>query len=249
MSLKTLANRLLPPTYIHPDPPTSAAQSAPSFILSVDDDVRPTSRLIRVALDAIETAMDRVSFTDQLQRLNLPPHFNTWPGENYRLLAALGLVLAPKSIVEIGTRTGLGTVALKQYLPDGSRLTSFSSHPWNVPGTVLNADDFAGGRVTHIVADLSNPFTFNSHQALVAGADLIYVASMPDPNPQRPEQPAAMPPVLAYLRDLTFTSRPLILLDDTRLWHMLPAQRHLPWPKLDLTSFGHWSGATLFDPQ
>jgi hypothetical protein len=248
MSFKMLANRLLPPTYRHPDPPVAAAQSAPSFLLSVDDDVRPTARLVRLALDAIEAAMERVSFSDQLPRPNLPPQFDTWPGENYRLLAAMVMVLEPKCVVEIGTRTGLATVALKQHLPPGSRLDSFSPHPWNIPGTVLTPQDLNEGRLAHHVVDLADPATFARHSELLAGTDFLYVAPPPDPSPQHPDAPAPMPAVLAHLRDLEFRSRPIIFVDDTRLWHMLAAQRHLPWPKLDLTSFGHWTGATIFEP-
>ena len=37
----------------------------------------------------------------------------------------------------------------------------------------------------------------------------------------------------------------LILLDDIRLWKMLKIWREISMPKLDLTSFGHWSGTGI----
>jgi len=33
-----------------------------------------------------------------------------------------------------------------------------------------------------------------------------------------------------------------VLFDDIRLWNMLDIWRSIDFPKLDLTSFGHWSG-------
>jgi hypothetical protein len=37
------------------------------------------------------------------------------------------------------------------------------------------------------------------------------------------------------------------MFDDTRLWSMLRFWRQLPYPKMDLTSFGHWSGTGLVE--
>ena len=40
---------------------------------------------------------------------------------------------------------------------------------------------------------------------------------------------------------------PIVMLDDIRLWRMLSFWQDIPRPKLDLTSFGHWSGTGLVD--
>jgi hypothetical protein len=37
------------------------------------------------------------------------------------------------------------------------------------------------------------------------------------------------------------------MFDDIRLWNMLRTWRTINRPKLDLTSFGHWSGTGLVD--
>ena len=37
------------------------------------------------------------------------------------------------------------------------------------------------------------------------------------------------------------------MFDDIRLLNMIEQWRALPRPKLDLTSFGHWSGTGLVD--
>jgi hypothetical protein len=40
---------------------------------------------------------------------------------------------------------------------------------------------------------------------------------------------------------------PVVMFDDIRLWNMLPFWQEIDRPKLDLTSFGHWSGTGLVD--
>ena len=47
---------------------------------------------------------------------------------------------------------------------------------------------------------------------------------------------------LANLLSMKLQPHALLVLDDIRLWNMLRIWRDLPPPKLDMTSFGHWSG-------
>ena len=42
---------------------------------------------------------------------------------------------------------------------------------------------------------------------------------------------------------------PIGVFDDIRQWTMLAIWRAVQRPKLDLTSFGHWSGTGLIDWQ
>jgi hypothetical protein len=37
------------------------------------------------------------------------------------------------------------------------------------------------------------------------------------------------------------------MFDDIRFWNMLRIWRNVAAPKLDITSFGHWSGTGLVD--
>lgn len=41
--------------------------------------------------------------------------------------------------------------------------------------------------------------------------------------------------------------QPILVFDDIRAWNMLAIWREIRMPKLDLTSFGHWSGTGLVD--
>ncbi|MBM4318321.1 MAG: methyltransferase, partial [Deltaproteobacteria bacterium] len=43
--------------------------------------------------------------------------------------------------------------------------------------------------------------------------------------------------------------KPIVVFDDIRLMNMLRIWRNISLPKLDVTSFGHWSGTGLVDWQ
>jgi hypothetical protein len=38
-----------------------------------------------------------------------------------------------------------------------------------------------------------------------------------------------------------------LVFDDIRIWNMLRIWREIVRPKLDLTSFGHWTGTGIVD--
>ena len=52
---------------------------------------------------------------------------------------------------------------------------------------------------------------------------------------------------LSLFDSLAFRNAPVAIFDDIRLWNMLDIWRGVRRPKLDLTSFGHWSGTGLVD--
>jgi len=39
----------------------------------------------------------------------------------------------------------------------------------------------------------------------------------------------------------------LVVFDDIRQWNMLKIWRDITRPKIDLTSFGHWTGTGIID--
>src|SRR4029079_2492349 len=82
-----------------------------SMIFSADDESRPSDRLVDVALDAVREARG-ISLEHLDERLDGPPSWPwIWPGEHYRLLAALARVTEAETIVEIGTATGMSALA------------------------------------------------------------------------------------------------------------------------------------------
>jgi predicted O-methyltransferase YrrM len=211
-----------------------------SMIFSADDEARPSDRLIDVALQAVSEAR-HVSLTHLDERLPAPPYWpSVWPGEHYRLLAALARVLAPKTVIEIGTATGLSALAVLAGLPAGGRVVTFDLVPWReYPGTVLNDEDFADGRLTQHLDDLSTTEGMAKHRELIADAGLLFVDAAKDGKQEQR--------FLDLFDTIEFRNAPIVVFDDIRQWRMLRTWREVRRPKLDLTSFGHWSGTGLVD--
>lgn len=229
-----LVRRLMPP-------PVRARHLEYSLLCSADDDpVRPSARLLDLALEAVRHARS-VSLDDVDARVPATTFFpNVWPGEHYKLLAGLVLALRPARVVEIGTAAGTSALTLRKYLPPEGVLHTFDILPWpDYPATYLRPDDFADGRLVQHVADLTERAVFDRHRPLLAESDLIFVDAAKD---------GVMEQVLIdHFGTVAFNRPPIVVFDDIRLWNMLRIWRALPYPKLDLTSFGHWSGTGLVD--
>ncbi len=212
-----------------------------SIIASMDDEpARPSARLMDVALQACGAARDtRLSIFDG--RPSKEPHwFDTWPGEHYRLLAALVRTLNPRTVIEVGTFTGMGTLALAQALQPTGTLTTFDLLAWNTfADTWLAPTDFANGRVRQVLHDISAPGGIASHRALFESADLIFVDGPKDGHTEAR--------ILENLATLNLAPHVVVVFDDIRVLNMAVTWRRIGRPKLDLTSFGHWSGTGLVD--
>lgn len=196
----------------------------------------PDRELIELALAASGSALDTdVSWlADRCSDPEEARFVMTWPGEHYRLLAALAQVTRASRIVEIGTYTGLGTLALASA---GAQVITFDIRPWQeFPTTALRDADFERS-VEQRIADLSDPLVFAEHVDVLQSADLIF-SDGPKDGVFEQAFAAMLYPALAH-------SDALIVWDDTRVLPMLQLWRDLPVPKLDLTSFGHWSGTGL----
>ena len=212
-----------------------------SLISSSDDELsRPSDRLIDVAMNSV-TAARRIALPDVSARVPQPPLWpDVWPGEHYRLLAGLVDVLKPRVIIEIGTYTGLSALAIKDRMPGDSRLVTFDILPWDtIPHSHLIASDFSDGRLQQVIADLADPTAFQTHLPLLQEADLIFVDG--------PKNVTFEEAFLKQLSTADLPKEPLLVFDDIRLWNMLRIWRGITKPKLDLTSFGHWSGTGLVD--
>lgn len=219
--------------------PFKARHAKRTFVSSPDDEAsRPDRALIEFALDAVRRTLD-VDISEVAQRAgNLGWRPDNWPGEHYRLLAGMVDLLQPKCVIEIGTFTGISAFCLKKYLPAGSTITTFDLVPWNnFDDTALRSDDFADGRLKQEIADLSNPSIFRNYMPLLAQADFMFIDG---PKDNRFE-----PALAQLLNTIQFTRAPWVVFDDIRDLNMLKFWRELDKPKLDISSFGHWTGTGL----
>ena len=87
--------------------------------------------------------------------------------------------------------------------------------------------------------DVTRPEGFAKHRKLFEAAQLIYVDAAKDGVMEAR--------LLDLLRTASFRAAPLLVFDDIRLWPMLRIWRTIAHPKLDLTSFGHWTGTGLVE--
>lgn len=76
-------------------------------------------------------------------------------------------------------------------------------------------------------------------RALFESADLIFVDGPKDGHTEAR--------ILANLDTLKLAPHVVIVFDDIRVMHMVDTWRRIARPKMDLSSFGHWSGTGLID--
>jgi hypothetical protein len=209
-----------------------------TFAQSVDRNDPPPAELIELTCQLARAALYQVSLDDIAKLPFVDDFYRIWPGDNYRLLAAIMVVLQPKVVVEIGTWTGLSALSMKKYLPADGRIISFDIQPWKeVHETVLRDEDFSDNRLEQRLADLSDPASFEAHRAFLQTVDFFFID-----GPKNGEMEYRL---LDHLRTLKFARAPIIVFDDIHLPNMLKLWRELRVPKLDITTFGHWSGTGL----
>ena len=239
-ALKKLKNKLLK-NYFLPFP-FSCRHIEYSVIASADDDTAANSspRLLDISVKAIQHAQT-VDLSDITKRMGEPPYYlDIWPGEHYRLLAGFIKTIKPKLVVEIGTGTGLSTLALLKFLPANSKLITFDIIPWEaIPEAILKEEDFKDGCLEQHLGDLADPNIFSNNKDILEKADLIFCDG--------PKDSIFEQLFLDNMEKLNFTNPPLLILDDIKVWNMLKIWRNIKKPKLDLSSFGHWTGTGLVD--
>lgn len=211
------------------------------MITSMDDEsAKPNSRLLELALHAIAKAWENDLTVFDERPSKEQRWFNTWPGEHYRLLPALVNTLQASTVVEIGTFTGMGTLAILQGLPTAGQITTFDLVPWQAfENTWLAESDFESGRVRQIIHDISTPGGIDPYRDVFNAADFIFVDG--------PKDGATEARILENLATLPLPKNPVVFFDDIRVMNMISIWRRIARPKLDISSFGHWSGSGLID--
>jgi predicted O-methyltransferase YrrM len=198
----------------------------------------PTKRLLDISLKAIHEA-SKIDLKWLSQRMKVEPHLaGIWPGQHYKLLAGLVVATKPRRVIEIGTFSGVSALAMKASLPPGSELITIDVVPWReIKETALTESDFEDGSLRQVLGDLSEESFFASFSETLAGCDLLFVDGPKDINFENT--------FLQRLSKLKLSADPLVVFDDIRLWNMLKIWNEISRPKLDLTSFGHYTGTGI----
>lgn len=220
-------------------PPVKAEHGEYSMILSArDQPAQLTPELLDLSLKAIQYASESDLGELALRNQQAMDYGNLWPGEHYRLLMGFVRALAPKQIIEIGTSTGLSSLSIKNELPQEAKVITFDITPWtDYPDTLFLKSDFEDGQLEQVVADLSEPKIFSQYEHLIQEADFIFIDATHDGLLEAK--------LMTFIENVRFQKQAFVLLDDIRVWTMLKMWREITLPKIDLTSFGHWSGTGL----
>lgn len=219
-------------------PPIPIAHRLYSMVVPPDAwKSRPNDFLVDLATRVIARAR-QLDLSALAQRTT--PQVNVWPGEHYRLVAALVAELGAKRIVEIGTYQGTASLAMLSQLPADGRMTTFDVIPWpEIKPPVLRESDFADGRLKQEIADLQDFATMAKHREVFQNADFIFVDAAKDGVMEQR--------FLDNFRKLGLPKGPVVMFDDIREWKMLQIWNDITEPKLDITSFGHWTGSGWLD--
>jgi len=208
-----------------------------------DSPGKPDDFLLSLAAALIDLC--RCEDLPLLRERKAPEWVFCWPGEHYRLLASIVSLLKPKNIVEIGTSTGLSALSMLPRLPEGGRICTFDIVPWNrmrdgmglESGSFVLDSDFSDGRVVQAIANLGSEAAFLEHAAVFRDADLLFVDG--------PKDGVFEYELLRNFERHRLKDTCLLVLDDIRYLTMLALWRSIDRPKLDFTSFGHFSGTGL----
>ena len=204
-----------------------------TYALSIDDD--PATQ----AFCDFDIVCDAVRIAKTTQVRYQGEFFNSFPGEHYRLLAGLLTVLRPKKLIDIGTFTGMSARMMLDYGDANSKVTTYDIVPWNQidQGTVLTSEDFGQGRIHQFVHDLATANLWETHRPYFEQAGFIMLDG--------PKNDFFETLMLQNMTSCHFQQPTFLLMDDIRFPNQLANWRRIQSPKIDLTSFGHFSGTGL----
>lgn len=175
-----------------------------------------------------------------LEDRHAPAYVHLWPGEHYRLLAALVRLLKPSLILEIGTYRGHSALAMLPELEANARIVTMDVVAWtDTQDCLLRPEDFQDGRLVQVIVDVGDSQEAERQADLLRSADLIFVDAAKDGMLERR--------ILANFETVGLKDGVVVVFDDIRLWNMLAIWRGISRPKLDVTSLGHYSGTGLID--
>lgn len=220
--------------------PSNAVDKRYSALFSAEGQPgKPTQRLISLGLSAVQAAFSK-DLGDVSSRIKAGTNYiDIYPGEHYKLLAAIVENLQPKVVIELGTHLGYSSLCMKKYLPADGTIYTFDIIPWyGFADTILTVKDLDKNLV-QFTDDLTRKEDVLKHQSLLEQADIIFMDALKDGKQEYL--------FLEHFSKIGFKKKCLFIFDDIRLWNMLDIWYNMDRPKLDLTSFGHWSGTGLVE--
>lgn len=218
--------------------PTGAVDKRFSALFSqVGQPGKPTKEMLSFGLSCAAEALN-IDLSAVSSRIKSGENYiDIYPGEHYKLLAAIIKKRAPMVVVELGTHLGYSALCMKPFMPAGGHIHTFDIIAWNqFADTILKPEDFNEGLTQH-TDDLTKWEDVQQHRALLESADIVFLDALKDGKQEYN--------FLENFAKLNFKPACLFIFDDIRLWNMIALWYNIDKPKLDMTSFGHWSGTGL----
>jgi predicted O-methyltransferase YrrM len=234
------ANLWLNQHSVMPNHAVQPRHAIPSFAVSVDDD--PAAQAWEdwdLVANAVFQA-SKIRFDCDAEMINV------FPGDHYRLLGGLFKCLHPKNLVDVGTAQGLSARAMVDSTDFDAKIATFDIIPYDnkeaFPVTYLTSKDL-DSRVTQYLDDIAHPSNFMKYLPLLNKADFI----MLDGPKDGVFEERVLELLAAHLKPHVDGGIRMLFLDDIHFQNMIVNWRRIASPKIDLTSFGHFSGSGLID--
>ena len=211
----------------------------PSLIYSLEES-EISDDLVLIATEAIKRA-SKIKLGCGKKNLSDSKFLNEFPGEHYRILSSIVNVTNAREVIEIGTYTGLGTLSIKEGFANSGKISTFDLVAWNK----LNLDshfideDFREGSIEQIIGDLSDNNFFEKNFNKLNNANIIFMDAPKDDNFEYK--------MMRLFLKLDKKKGKLLILDDIKFINMIDLWRSVKSPKIDLSSFGHWTGTGVID--
>lgn len=166
-------------------------------------------------------------------------HFNIYPGEHYKLLSALVENFSVRQSFEIGSFRGLGSLALLGEDTKSRSVITNDLVPFQEFESVIPEKMFQDDQITQLIGNLLDDQFFLDTQEFIKTSDLIFLDG--------PKDGLFEYQILNRLSSLQFPTTQLLIIDDINFANMISLWRSIASPKIDLTSFGHWSGTGIVE--
>jgi len=211
----------------------------PSLIYSFEN-FNTSDFLISVISDAIKLAF-KLNLKCGKANLYDSKFLNEFPGEHYKILSAIVNVTSANEVVEIGTYTGLGTLSIKEGLNSHGKVTTYDLISWKELEleSHFKDEDFKDGTIKQILGDLSDDNFFQQNIKILNSADIIFMDA--------PKDDIFEYKMIKQFLKLEPKTGKLLIMDDIKFINMIDLWRNIKSPKIDLSSFGHWSGTGIVD--
>lgn len=185
--------------------------------------------LVQVCGEALKSNVDEVAsnLVNEVDR----DFVRMWPGEHYRLLAGFAARLNPQLAIEIGTWQGAAAAILSRSC---ERVVTFDvvaieGIPGSIPELVERYPN-----VSQVVANLLYDEIWRENSMIFSSADLVFVDGPKDGV----FESVVVPRILGIMKPGS-----VMVLDDIRFAGMQDLWKNrISFPRIDLGSFGHFSG-------